>query len=296
MYYRRKILLSLLSLKKEPLSKIDFQKLIFIFTKYDSSTQIYDFVPYKFGCFSFQANADLNTLSKYNLISSDEKYWRLEDSTTNYFGQLKENDKEVLLQLLKHHGSKSTNELIYFTYKNFPYWATKSSIAHKHLTEEELEVVNNLKINSQNSALYTIGYEGISLEAYLNKLIQNDIQLLLDVRKNAKSMKYGFSKNQLSNACQGIGILYQHMPEVGIDSDKRTELNSQSDYDSLFEDYKAETLIKTKPFQHNILTLLNENKRIALTCFEENICQCHRKPLAESVVKLSNSNLELIHI
>jgi hypothetical protein len=293
MYYRRKIILSLLSLKTGPVSKIDLQKLLFIFTKYPNSTKVYEFVPYKFGCFSFQANADLKTMIKYDLVSADDKKWTLEDTSTNYFDQLKEEDKKTLTAMMKHHGQKSTSDLIKFTYISFPYWATKSTVAEKYLSSEELAKVEALKIPSTEKALYTIGYEGIPLEAYLNKLIKHDIKLLLDVRKNAKSMKYGFSKNQLSNACDGIGIEYRHMPEVGIESDKRTELNEQSDYDALFEDYKSTTLNSTISYQKEIAGLVHNYERIALTCFEENICQCHRKPLSESIV--SHDTSLLIH-
>lgn len=295
MYYRRKIILSLLALKKESVAKIDLQKLLFIFTKYQDSTKVYEFVPYKFGCFSFQANADLKTMIKYDLVSADEKRWTLEDTTTDYFDQLKEADKNTLLALMKHHGQKSTSDLIKFTYKSFPYWATKSTVAKKYLSNEELAKVDAQKTPSSDIALFTIGYEGIPLEAYLNKLIKHDIKVLLDVRKNAKSMKYGFSKNQLSNACEGIGIEYIHMPEVGIESDKRNELNDQSDYDVLFDEYKATTLQSTTQYQNQISDLVESHHRVALTCFEENICQCHRKPLAESVVAKSTS-LVIRHI
>jgi len=83
-----------LSLKPGPVSKIDLQKLLFIFTKYPNSTKVYEFVPYKFGCFSFQANADLKTMIKYDLVSADDKKWTLEDKSTNYFDQLKDEDKK----------------------------------------------------------------------------------------------------------------------------------------------------------------------------------------------------------
>ncbi|WP_348602891.1 DUF488 family protein [Bartonella tribocorum] len=41
---------------------------------------------------------------------------------------------------------------------------------------------------------FTIGYEGKSLENYLNCLLENNIKILCDVRKNPISRKYGFSK------------------------------------------------------------------------------------------------------
>ncbi len=296
MYYRRKVILSLIKLMGNSISKIDLQKLLFIFTKYPKSSKVYDFVPYKYGCFSFQANADLGTLMKYDLIKEEKTEWQLNDFEVNYFDQLTEFDKLSLTALVKHHGKKSTDELIKFTYVNFPYFAINSKVANRHLNDIELQKIEQFKSIATNSALYTIGYEGVSLEYYLNKLIKSDIKLLLDVRKNAKSMKYGFSKNQLKNACEGIGINYIHMPEVGINSDKRQELNTQHDYDILFEDYKDTTLKSTKREQEIIYTYVKDFKRVALTCFEKDICQCHRKSLAEHVVSLSNYQLSLVHI
>ena len=62
MYYRRKILLSLLEVFDNELEKIRLQKLLLLFTQ-KQDTPAYDFVPYKFGCFSFHANADLHTMN-----------------------------------------------------------------------------------------------------------------------------------------------------------------------------------------------------------------------------------------
>ncbi|MDG5800640.1 DUF488 domain-containing protein [Marinilabiliaceae bacterium ANBcel2] len=102
--------------------------------------------------------------------------------------------------------------------------------------------------------MFTIGYEGISLEQYINKLIVNDIKVLCDVRKNSFSMKYGFSKKQLKTTCDGVGIAYIHIPEVGIESDKRQELNTQADYDKLFKIYKTDTLPQVTVKQEEILS------------------------------------------
>jgi uncharacterized protein (DUF488 family) len=80
-----------------------------------------------------------------------------------------------------------------------------------------------------------------------------------------------------------LGIQYLHIPEVGIASEQRQVLNSQKDYDLLFLNYQKNTLSETALQQAQILNLLQEHQRVALTCFESNICQCHRKPLAESI-------------
>src|SRR5690554_2591380 len=87
MYYRRKLVLALLQAFDGKLEKLSLQKLLFLLTRYQERKS-YDFVPYKYGCFSFQANADLNTLTKYELVTQDDKSWVFSGGT-NYFETLK---------------------------------------------------------------------------------------------------------------------------------------------------------------------------------------------------------------
>ena len=87
MYYRRKILLSLLQVSGNKLDKISLQKLLFLFTQ-QQEVKSYHFVPYKFGCFSFQANADLHTMTKYRQVLPSMKYWQKIDNK-NYLDELK---------------------------------------------------------------------------------------------------------------------------------------------------------------------------------------------------------------
>ncbi len=295
MYYRRKILLSLIQVFEGELEKIQLQKLLFLYTRFQKERKTYDFVPYKYGCFSFQANSDLSTLKKYGIVSETSKSWKKEDEVS-YLSELKKEDKKIISDFRIIYANKSSDDLIKLTYKRYPYFAINSTIAKDYLDETEFENLNNHRSFENETVLFTIGYEGISLESYLNKLIKNNIKVLCDVRKNALSMKYGFSKTQLKNACNGVGIEYIHIPEVGIDSDQRQELKSQSDYDILFEKYKENNLTKTITNQVEILALLKQNKRIALTCFEADICQCHRKHLSEAITNLKDFKYKLEHL
>lgn len=295
MYYRRKILLSLIQVFEGELEKIQLQKLLFLYTRFQKERKTYDFVPYKFGCFSFQANSDLSTLKKYGIVSETSKSWKKEDEVC-YLNELTKEDKKIINDFRIIYANKTSDDLINLTYKRYPYFAINSTIAKDYLNETEIENLNNYRSFDEEIVLFTIGYEGISLESYLNKLIKNNIKVLCDVRKNALSMKYGFSKNQLKNACNGVGIEYIHIPEVGIESDKRQELKSQTDYDILFEEYKENNLINTVNDQEEILHLLKTNKRIALTCFEADICQCHRKHLSEAISNLKSFKYKLEHL
>jgi uncharacterized protein (DUF488 family) len=294
MFYRRKIILALLQLFDGELEKIRLQKLLFLFTKRQSKAD-YDFIPYKFGCYSYSANADMTAMARKGILSETESHFKSNEKT-DYLKPLKEADHKLLLEIKILYGKMNSNALMKHTYINYPFFAINSTKAESILTSNELEKVNKAKPKSNKTILFTIGYEGISLEEYLNRLLKNDVKVLVDVRNNPLSMKYGFSKSQLKRYCESLNIQYIHFPEVGIQSEQRQELNTQTDYDKLFTVYRKNNLIKTKPVQINILNLLKQYKRIALTCFEADICQCHRKPLAEAIETLPGFEYEVKHI
>lgn len=276
------------------LPKISLQKLLFLFTERQSKRD-YDFVPYKYGCYSFSANADLVAMVGHGQLSEDQaSYTKI--GSENYVKLLNEKDKKILIDIKNSYSKLTTNSLIRLTYLNYQYYSINSVKAKEILTDEQYQSVLKAKPVNDKTILYTIGYEGISLEEYLNRLIKNDVKVLVDVRNNPLSMKFGFSKKQLKAFCENLGIDYVHIPEVGIQSDQRQELNTQKDYDNLFEIYKKQNLQKTISQQQEILRLLKEKKRIALTCFESNICQCHRKHLAEAIINLPEWSFELKHI
>jgi len=293
MFYRRKIVMSLLQIFNGDIEKIKLQKLIFLATERQTNSD-YQFVPYKFGCYSFSLKADLIAMVKKGILLETQTSYILPNKT-DYFKAIKDDDKTVIRDIKKYYGHMSSNALMKYTYSHYPYWATKSTIVSDILSPDELVKVNLLKIERTNTTLYTIGYEGRSLEEYLNKLVKNDVKVLVDVRSNPLSMKFGFSKTLLRRYCESLGIEYNHFPEVGIKSNQRQDLTTQNDYDKLFSEYKKE-LPSVLSTQIAILELLKLHKRIALTCFEADICQCHRKPLAESITSLPEFKFELKHI
>ncbi len=294
MFYRRKVILALLQLFDGQLDKIRLQKLLFVFANKQVKPD-YEFIPYKFGCYSYSANADLTVMVKEGLLNEDEKSFARKDNT-DYLKQLKPADLKSLHEVKSNYGKMSANALMKHTYINFPFYAINSEVAENILTINELKKVTKAKPKGDKTVLFTIGYEGISLEEYLVRLLKNDVKLLVDVRNNPLSMKYGFSKSQLKKYCASLSIDYIHIPEVGIQGDQRLELNNQSDYDKLFVIYRSNNLTKTATEQQQILNLLKLYKRIALTCFEANICQCHRKHLAEAVENLPEFDYEVKHI
>lgn len=294
MFYRRKIVLALLQLFNGRLDKLRLQKLIFLITQ-GQKVPVFEFIPYKFGCFSYSLGADLSAMVRNGQLTEFGDHYEKIDGI-DYVSQIKVEDKKFLSSAKAAYGTLSNDELMRYTYLRFPFYAINSVKVQDLLTAAEYKRVEFAKPRSAETVLFTIGYEGISFERYLTRLVRNDVRVLIDVRNNPLSMKFGFSKSQLKRACENLDIKYIHIPEVGITSAKRQQLDSQVDYDKLFATYKTEQLPHTASFQDEIINLVTRYNRVALTCFEANICQCHRKPLAESVAKRSGYKFELKHI
>lgn len=286
--------MSLIELLGGEVEKLRFQKLLFLYAMRKQEPE-YDFVPYKFGCYSYSAKADMNTMVKKGyLTESENKYGKLD--STNYLQKLKTADRNILQEVVLDYGQMSSNTLIKHTYLNFPFYAIRSTIAKDILPGQLYDRVEKALPKNEETTLFTIGYEGISLEMYLQKLVRNNVKLLVDVRKNPLSMKFGFSKTLLKRYCNSLGIEYMHIPEVGINSEKRQQLDTQSDYDRLFSEYCQTTLQDTLVEQNRILVLLKDYKRIALTCFEAEPCQCHRTYLADAIKELPDFQYEVKHL
>lgn len=294
MFYRRKLVFALLEKFENGLEKTRLQKLVFLLTQKQEKSD-YDFVPYRFGCYSYSLKADLQAMIKREWLRVSESGYEL-NTQKKYYNELRSVDKLIVDETIKLYGKMNIESITKHTYLNFPYHAINSTIAENLLPPKYFQRVKDAKPQSDKTILFTIGYEGISLEEYLNRLIKNDVKLLVDVRRNPLSQKYGFSKKLLSDFCKRLNIDYIHIPDVGIDSSKRRELNTQRDYDELFKDYRDTVLKETSVSQKQILDLLKDYQRIALTCFEADKCQCHRTHLAEKIKNSPIFKYELQHI
>src|SRR5580704_15989121 len=78
LFDRQRVLLELLDALNEPVGSTDFQKLLFLYTREGEPTPSYDFVPYRFGCFSFTSYADKRRLVEQELVEDGET-WKLTD-------------------------------------------------------------------------------------------------------------------------------------------------------------------------------------------------------------------------
>jgi hypothetical protein len=273
-YKRQQFLLSFLKELNEPLTAIEFQKLLFLYI-IQNNLSYYDFVPYLYGGFSIQAGEDISTLQAMGWltdISVKIRYSGYEElvGTTLPFEDL---GGSILDQLPKVRG----NQLLRLVYQQYPYYAINSRTAASIMDTEGIAQIRAVKerLRQTDQILFTIGYEGISIENYLNTLIKNDIRVLCDVRNNPLSRKLGFSKTNLQKYLRNVGIEYVHFQELGISSEKRCSISSDEGYQNLFKDYKS-SLFMRQEYLDCLFKLLENKNRIALTCFEHEPFHCHR--------------------
>jgi len=78
MNYRQKTLVGLLSAFGGRLPSTDFQKYLFLFAREFQQEPSFEFVPYRFGSFSFQSYADKRRLVEIGALADSED-WQMQE-------------------------------------------------------------------------------------------------------------------------------------------------------------------------------------------------------------------------
>lgn len=295
LFSRQRQLLQLLDALGGTSGMLDFQKLLFLYCQEASTGEApYDFVPYKFGAFSFTSYADRRKLIERGLLE-DEDGWQITAEGRKIIGRTMDMQ---LAAFAKRHRGLHGDALVADTYRRFPFFATRSEIAERVLKGDDaaLARIKAVRAKLTGPALSTIGYEGHTLESYLTVLLKSGVTILCDVRRNPISRKYGFSKNTLARGCEGVGIRYEHLPELGIASEQRQSLDTQADYDALFADYERTWLPKQGAALKKIQGWMDAGDRVTLTCYEHQPNQCHRHCVAEALEGKSSKELTAKHL
>ncbi|MFH1222048.1 MAG: DUF488 family protein [Candidatus Micrarchaeota archaeon] len=269
MFRRQKVLLYLIFIlhqRNKKITKTYLDKLLFLLkkeTRIDDFVRFYNFFPYNYGPFSNQFYFDLSDLQSHAYLEDD---FELKVPAKEVEAFLHTKEKQLIDGIVDKYGGYSTQEIKDYVYSKYPKYAEKSVL--KPQTKKEI-----------NNGIFSIGYEKKDIDLFLDFLIQNNIEVLVDVRANPFSMNFSFTKNKLTNYLSKVGIEYLHVPELGINGEYRKELDSDSDYKKLFAFYEGTILPKQKN-KVNMLQELGKNKRIALMCFEQDKEHCHRGVLS----------------
>jgi uncharacterized protein (DUF488 family) len=141
--------------------------------------------------------------------------------------------------------------------------------------------------------VFTAGYEGESIDQFLEKLAKAGIRRVIDVRNNPVSRKHGFSKAAFSRLCGQRRIDYVHLPALGIPSRQRRNLKTADDFQRLLAHYEQSILPAAEQAKAVAIQCLRE-KTSVLVCFEADPAACHRTRLAKAIAK--DAGCEIHHL
>jgi uncharacterized protein (DUF488 family) len=131
-------------------------------------------------------------------------------------------------------------------------------------------------VDTQRSVLFTIGYQGRDLAAFVRLLMDRGVRTVVDVREHPTSRRPGFAKSPLSAAVTEAGIAYVHIREAG--NPFRHEEGTVEEILALY----AAHLDAHPAIVERVVAAVRPATSVLL-CFERNPRDCHRTPLAERV-------------
>lgn len=285
MLTRQKVLLLMLRLARRPVQRVELMKWSFLLrheTASKGGSSFYDFVPYRFGPFSFGLYQEVRRLGELSYVFEDNvESWQINPELVSSDPDVSPPvDKEVR-RLLSRLGRLSTNQLVEYVYERHPEFTVNSERARL------------LPRHKSDVAVYTAGYEGISVDRFLHILVQNGIERLIDVRNNPSSRRYGFHKSTLARLTDKLGIGYVHFPELGIRSERRQLFPASGDRRALFDEYESTTL-RSETAAIDAVSKLVAGQPSVLVCMEAEPECCHRSRLASRVAR--ETNLPICHL
>lgn len=137
-------------------------------------------------------------------------------------------------------------------------------------------------MKSQN--LFTFGYEGLDIDAFVEKLHKSGVTSIFDVRELPLSRKKGFSKTAFSSRLTDEGIAYFHMPELGCPKAIREAYKQDSDWARYTRSFM--TYLASRRDTLSELAKLAQATSACLVCFEADYTMCHRTYVAREAHKL----------
>ena len=241
---------------------------------------VYEFVPYKYGPFSFELYHDLAKLHEKGYVVPDGADGAVKIASGSE-GQAREQIealpwqvREALADLPAKYKDTSHDDLLREVYSRFPWYAVNSE-------RPDLAPSPPPQKRQADLAVYTVGYEGQSADGFFDRLLRTGIRAIADVRRNPVSRKYGFSRSAMSSIAEKLDLRYVHMPALGIDSQRRRNLRTRHDHERLLAWYVADLPRRTVHVQ--AAGEFVSSQPTVLTCVESDPSLCHRTKLARAL-------------
>jgi uncharacterized protein (DUF488 family) len=126
--------------------------------------------------------------------------------------------------------------------------------------------------------MFTIGYQGASLERLVETLAAADVSVLVDTRETPTSRRPEFRPRSLNAALSAAGIRYVAAPALGAPRQLRAVV---SDWDRFADGYRERLDLVREELERLIPLVASE--RVCLLCFEADPLACHRSLLAHEI-------------
>jgi uncharacterized protein (DUF488 family) len=123
--------------------------------------------------------------------------------------------------------------------------------------------------------IYTIGYEGATMDEFIAALTRAGVERVIDVRALPLSRRPGFSKTPLRNALAEAGIGYVHLKALGTPKEGR-DAAKKGDRATLTRVYDNQLGLPEAQVQAAEMRDLAAEKPSALLCYERDPSCCHR--------------------
>lgn len=140
--------------------------------------------------------------------------------------------------------------------------------------------------------VFTIGYEGLDIDAFMSLLTEHGIDTVVDIRELPLSRKPGFSKKALAKVLNLSGFEYIHMADLGCPKPVRDRYREDDNWARYTEGFLKH--LNTQEAAIAELSGLAGSSNCALLCYEANFNFCHRSMVADAVRDYCGADIEHI--
>jgi hypothetical protein len=239
-----------------------------------AASPLYDFVPHADGPRSFSLERDLDAMERDGLVAATKDSVSLTPSGRAETATIDPAHARALRSAWHRDRLEDQATLAERIAAAHPWYAAKAPRPRADV------------------AIYTAGYRGSSIDAFLDALLRQGIERIVDVRANPASRRLGFHKSTLRRLAGEVGIAYEHLPRLGVAKELRAEALSNDEINRMFEDYAVR--VRAMPDDLDALAALLRERPGVLVCAETKAADCHRSRLATAVAE--RSGLPVVHV
>jgi uncharacterized protein (DUF488 family) len=131
--------------------------------------------------------------------------------------------------------------------------------------------------------IFTIGYQGRTLDDFLGELEKAGVKRVIDVRRITSSRKRDFSKTRFSQSLAEKGMEYVGMRELGTPDEVRRFYKTGGAKEEFLRRY--EKYVDSVPEAMKKLESEAKEAPSAIMCYEKDAGECHRQILTRKLKK-----------